>query len=310
LYKNLNNLDVVLYFVLVTLCLFVSVTHVSASEKFKSESHLQTDSKQFRLLAEKGDKDAQFRLGLVYESSNVPEKFKQSAYWYNLAAKQGHPVAQYNLGIQLMVGNGVEKNQQQALQLWLAAARSGLAHAQFNVARAYFLGVGLNENQDKARYWLEKAAAQNEPKSIDLLKQLGWYKELKFTKPFQVKANLKQTPLNIYKQPNSKSSLWFVSNNRESINIGSKQKNGWIKVNTEKNFPAWVHKDFIQEYKKGHGIITTPNVSVRANPSTQNSLAIGKLRRGEMVEIIDRQDVWYRLASPSRFEAWVNVKEL
>lgn len=125
--------------------------------------------------ASKGDREAQFRLGLYYGSqSSLKPNFKQSAYWYELASEQGHPIAQYNLGTQYITGEGVEKDTEKAMLLWLKAANSGHMHAQFNVGRAYFLGVGLDENHLKARYWFEKAALQNEPKSKDLLAQLGW----------------------------------------------------------------------------------------------------------------------------------------
>jgi len=130
---------------------------------------------------------------LFYESkSNHSEKYRKSAYWYDLASKQGHPVAKYNLGVLYMTGQGVEKSVTKSLELWLAAARENHVHAQFNVARGYFLGIGLEENSEKAKYWLQRAAKQGEPKSIDLLKQLGWSEQSEVSKS---KDNLKPVAL-------------------------------------------------------------------------------------------------------------------
>ena len=52
----------------------------------------------YRLSAKKGNANAQFNLGLLYELGRGLLKDRDKAqYWYKLAAAQGHWDAQYNL---------------------------------------------------------------------------------------------------------------------------------------------------------------------------------------------------------------------
>jgi len=60
------------------------------------------------------------------------------------------------------------------VHLWLKAALQDHPLAQFNVGRAYYLGIGLPTDLTQARYWFEQAAANDESKSIELLKQVKW----------------------------------------------------------------------------------------------------------------------------------------
>ena len=50
-------------------------------------------------LAEAGDPDAQFNLGVMYNNGQgVPQDYKKAMKWYTLAAEQGYADAQNNLG--------------------------------------------------------------------------------------------------------------------------------------------------------------------------------------------------------------------
>src|SRR5690242_9355435 len=52
----------------------------------------------WHLLAERGDADAQFHLGVVYESGQgVLRSDAEAIKWYRKAAEQGDAVAQFNL---------------------------------------------------------------------------------------------------------------------------------------------------------------------------------------------------------------------
>ncbi len=53
-----------------------------------------TALKEFRALAEQGDADAQFNLGVMYaEGRGVPKDYVQAYMWLSLAAAQGHEPA-------------------------------------------------------------------------------------------------------------------------------------------------------------------------------------------------------------------------
>lgn len=89
--------------------------------------HIRMGLEVLRNAAEKGDKNAQFRLGAIYggghyeyptpcwkdESPTMFDEeidYNRAAYWYTLAAEQGHSKALNNLGIAYMEGKGVKRN--------------------------------------------------------------------------------------------------------------------------------------------------------------------------------------------------------
>lgn len=140
------------------------------------KSEFQKELDKWMLRAYEGDRDAQFKVGVLFANDQFgPPDHEQSAYWYRQAARQGHPLAQYNLGHQFLMGNGVKRDEEAAMQWWLKAAEQQHALAQFNIGRAYYLGIGLKKDLNQARFWFERASQNNEPKSTELLKQLGWW---------------------------------------------------------------------------------------------------------------------------------------
>lgn len=74
----------------------------------------------------RGDKVAQFQVGVMYERGIGVDKNETAATsWYEKSAIQGYGDAQYNLGIMYASGRGVELNQGFAL-MWLGlSAKQG-----------------------------------------------------------------------------------------------------------------------------------------------------------------------------------------
>ena len=55
---------------------------------------------EFRPLAEQGDADAQYSLGVIYyNGQGVTQDYAEAVKWYLKAVEQGHESAQYNLGL-------------------------------------------------------------------------------------------------------------------------------------------------------------------------------------------------------------------
>lgn len=70
----------------------------------------------------RGNKEAQFQVGVMLERGiGMDMNQSQAAKWYEKAAIQGHIDAQYNVGIMYASGRGVEKSDQFAM-MWLASA--------------------------------------------------------------------------------------------------------------------------------------------------------------------------------------------
>lgn len=75
-----------------------------------------------------------------------------------IAAMQGKAQAQYDLGIRLAEGNGVGKDEADAVKWIRKAAEQGLAEAQFKLAGFYVAGTGVESNADEAyRLYMEAA---------------------------------------------------------------------------------------------------------------------------------------------------------
>ena len=112
-------------------------------------------------LAERGDKEAQFNLGLIYEhGKSVAQDYKTAAEWYRLAANQGLAHAQNNLGMLYQHGKGVIQNDQLAFYWYKRAAEQALADAEFNLSIRYKKGAGVKQDPKKAAEWRQRAVEQ------------------------------------------------------------------------------------------------------------------------------------------------------
>jgi tetratricopeptide (TPR) repeat protein len=113
----------------------------------------------WHLLAEQGDADAQFHLGVMYESGQgVLRSDAEAIKWYRKAAEQDDAVAQFNLGV--MYAKGVSPNHAEAALWYRLAADHGLAGAQFNLGMTYVEGQGVPQDYVQAHMWLDLAASQ------------------------------------------------------------------------------------------------------------------------------------------------------
>lgn len=78
---------------------------------------------------ELGNPDCMFNLGGLYYNGfldNGKRDFKNAIRYFEMAAELGEPDSMYHLGLCYLEGNGVEENQQEAVNLFIAAARKGL----------------------------------------------------------------------------------------------------------------------------------------------------------------------------------------
>ncbi len=124
--------------------------------------------------AENGDAEAQCDLANHYFLGDGIEPDEQKAVeWFRKSAEQGHAVAEYALGNCYFAGRGIEKDKAEAFKWFLKSAEHGYAVAQYTVGSCYFTGRGVALNKEEAVPWLRKAAAQGEPNAKLALKGLG-----------------------------------------------------------------------------------------------------------------------------------------
>jgi len=105
---------------------------------------------------------AQSKLGDCYR---VGDEFTEQDYvaaikWYRLAAEQGEPGAQNNLGSMYLNGTGIPADAVQAVHWYRLAAEQGLPTAQFNLALRYLHGDSVEQDEREAVEWLLKATQQ------------------------------------------------------------------------------------------------------------------------------------------------------
>ena len=80
---------------------------------------------ELRSLADHGDADAQWQMGVRYhDGEGVPQDDSQAMLWFQLAAEQGHVDAQSHLGAYYWAGRGVPKDLSKAY-MWSEIALAG-----------------------------------------------------------------------------------------------------------------------------------------------------------------------------------------
>ncbi|WJW75982.1 SPOR domain-containing protein [Thiohalobacter sp. IOR34] len=125
-------------------------------------------------LAEKGDPNARFGLGMLYfEGVVVEQSFEEANYWFLLAAEQGFAPAQYNLGNSYRNGRGLPGDPGMAVYWWRKAAEQAFPPAQYNLATALRFGSGVDKDMDQALHWYREAAAKGHPLAQAVLEKLA-----------------------------------------------------------------------------------------------------------------------------------------
>jgi len=111
-----------------------------------------------------------FREGVVaYQKKNYQKAFNA---WLPLA-KSGHVLAQTLVGSMYVYGEGVEKDDAEALNWLSLAAASGSSQAQYNLGILYEKGFGTPINTDKALKWFKTAADQGREDAATRYAQLS-----------------------------------------------------------------------------------------------------------------------------------------
>jgi TPR repeat protein len=113
--------------------------------------------------AAKGDRDAQYRFGVMHaDGQGATNDFVQAAKWFRLAADQGLAIAQNNLGGLYFTGRGVPQDFQEAAKWYQKAASQGFIPAQMFLGWMYSTGNGVEQNQKEGLKWYRMAADQGD----------------------------------------------------------------------------------------------------------------------------------------------------
>jgi hypothetical protein len=128
-----------------------------------------------RSAAERGDADAQFRLGMMHAEGKGAERDDALALgWFRRAADSGHAAAQNIVGIFYTLGRGTARDDAVAMQWLQRSAEQGFAAAVDNIGRMYLEGRGVPQDMGQALNWFRRAAAQG---VVDAQFRLGEFYE-------------------------------------------------------------------------------------------------------------------------------------
>jgi len=115
--------------------------------------------KLFRQAAEAGHAEAQYWVGLCFDSGQgVPQDYAEAANWYRKAAELGYAEAQSNLGRCYNDGKGVPQDYAESVRWIRKAAEKGIVNAQANLGYALFNGRGAVRDVNEAVHWYQLAA--------------------------------------------------------------------------------------------------------------------------------------------------------
>jgi hypothetical protein len=119
--------------------------------------------------AERGDPEAQYRLGLEllqrFREDGDRQSLEAGISWVRRAAQQAHPRAQLVMGTQCLEGRGVIQDYAAAAEWYRKAANQGNPEAMLYLGQMTEGGKGVDADPVMAYVWLNLAAARGETRA-------------------------------------------------------------------------------------------------------------------------------------------------
>jgi TPR repeat protein len=113
----------------------------------------------WQALAEQGDAEAQYRLGLLYDLGlGVEQNSKTALHWFEKAGDAGFAAASFAAANIYAGGRGVAADAYVAFEWYLVAAEQGHPRAQYQVATILLLGELAEKDEVGAAFWFGMAA--------------------------------------------------------------------------------------------------------------------------------------------------------
>ena len=124
------------------------------------------DPGRLREMAARGNPNAQFELGLrLLGGEGLDKDLEQAVEWLEKSAAQQHPGAMNAMGTLTQEGMGVPKDEKKAIEWFKKSAKQGFPLAELNLADAYETGKGVEKDEAKSVEWLVRAAKQEVPQA-------------------------------------------------------------------------------------------------------------------------------------------------
>ncbi|MEO7100166.1 MAG: tetratricopeptide repeat protein [Luteolibacter sp.] len=123
--------------------------------------------------AEAGDLVSQVELGNIYsKGEGVAKNEKEAVKWFSKAAEQGNLDAQMYLGGVYIRGKDIPKDSRESAKWYLMAAEQGNAAAQCQISRMHMMGAGVPKDDVEAYKWANLASAKGDMAAKKVLRIL------------------------------------------------------------------------------------------------------------------------------------------
>ena len=149
--------------VMISLCLvaLLSGAPPSAAQSGASQGSRKKAIEDLKQVAYAGDVAAQVQLGVIYLTGDgVPKDDVEAMKWLRKAADQDNATAERYLAEMYFKGRGVPADNMEAAKWLRMAADQGDAESAHNLAVLYSQGLGVPRNLKQAAEWMRKSAEQ------------------------------------------------------------------------------------------------------------------------------------------------------
>ena len=137
---------------------------------------LAKDVTAYRIRAEQGDAESQFKLGSMYSrGKGIPQDYGEAVRWYRKSAEQDYAKAEYNLSSMYRDGKGVPQDYAEAERWCRKAAEQGDARAQEGLGFLYYRGEGVPQDYAEAARWYRKSAEQGDGNAQYIMGYMYYY---------------------------------------------------------------------------------------------------------------------------------------
>ncbi|WP_133126756.1 tetratricopeptide repeat protein [Legionella nagasakiensis] len=141
-----------------------------------------TEAKKWYESAQINYPPAAVAAGFIYDT--VDDDYQQALQKYEIAASQGEPVAQFDLGLIYEQGKGRPIDFERAKEFYIQAANQGHTQAMVQLAGLYFNGLVGPRDEQQALHWYNIAAEAGDHEALyqlGLLSETGVAVKLDFT---------------------------------------------------------------------------------------------------------------------------------
>ena len=194
------------------MCLFVSAAVFAQNEREAADAmaideNYSGAAMMYRICMEKDEQCAMKLFMLIYENKIEMQSTDELYQLINQPARRGNAEAQFYFAKMFQTGNGIAKNEREALN-WLEKSAGkgkskGYVIAQYELGNMYRYGQGVKMNINTAKKWYAKSAAQGHYDSQNSLTELS-----QSTKEKPVKEKkVKEPKVKKEKEPKEKGSI-------------------------------------------------------------------------------------------------------